>query len=75
MLLIWRFVFENKINHQFDHENLHDFIGDSIPVTDSLIAITVLLLKIVREFLKPEIDIQGNFDAGCIDIHHHILQH
>lgn len=75
MKLVLRFVIKDKIDHQFDHENLHDFIGNSIPVTNSLIAIAMLLLQIFGEFLKPEINIESYFDTRCVDIHHHVLQH
>lgn len=75
MKLVLGFVFEDKIDHQFDHENLHDFIGNSIPVTNSLITAAMLLLQICREFLKPKVNIQGRFDTCSVDIHHHVLQH
>ena len=69
------FVFEQQVDHEFDHENLHDLIGYSVPVRYFLIRLAVLLLEIFGEFLEPEVDIEGLLDVYSVDIDHHVLKH
>lgn len=45
-----RLVLKYKIDHQFNHENLDDFIGYSIPVTESLLIYAVLAMLLLKMF-------------------------
>lgn len=72
---VGRAVLLVHVYYQFDHEDLHDFIADSVPVCDLLIAVAVLLLQALGELLEPEIHVESHLDVLGVDVHHHVLQH